>query len=90
MGKFLATELVCRLTDATQLDIGERYGGITSAAVTTIRRKVRDGKYPIVNQMVRKLTRSRQSQYLGSSEESVGHFAVRMGGPHFSPPRLPS
>ena len=48
-GKFLAAELACRLTGATQLEIGERYGGITSATVSTIRRKVRDGKHPIVN-----------------------------------------
>jgi hypothetical protein len=62
-GKFLAVELACRLTGTTQLEIGERYGGITSAAVSTIRRKVRDGKYPIVNQMVRKLTRGKLNTY---------------------------
>lgn len=57
--KFLAVELACRLTGATQREIGEHYGGITSAAVSTIRRKIRDGKYPIAelaDQMVRKLS----------------------------------
>ena len=43
--KFLAVELACRLIGATQREIGDRYGGITSAAVSTIRRKIRDGKY---------------------------------------------
>ena len=47
--KFLAAELACRLTGATRREIGERCGGLTSAAVGAIRRKVRDGKYPIVN-----------------------------------------
>jgi hypothetical protein len=57
--KFLAVELACRLTGVTQREIGEHYGGITSAAVSTIRRKIRDGKYPIaelVDQMLRNLT----------------------------------
>ena len=57
--KFLAVELACRLTGATQREIGEHYGGITFAAVSTIRRKIRDGKYPIaelVDQMPRNLT----------------------------------
>jgi hypothetical protein len=49
MAKFLAVELACDLPGATQREIGEHYGGITSATVRTIRRKVRDGKYPTVN-----------------------------------------
>ncbi len=59
VAKFLAVELACRLTGATQRDIGEHYGGITSAAVSTIRRKIRAGNYPIgelVDQMARKLS----------------------------------
>ncbi|NUQ61800.1 MAG: hypothetical protein HUU20_04885 [Pirellulales bacterium] len=62
MAKFLAVELACRLTGATQGEIGEHYGGITSAAVSTIRRKIREGKYPIAElaeQMVRKLARGK-------------------------------
>jgi len=45
--KFLAVELACRLTGQTQRAIGEHYGGITSAAVSRIRRKIREGEYPI-------------------------------------------
>ncbi len=62
VAKFLAVELACRLTGATQREIGEHYGGITSAAVSTIRRNIREGKYPIaelVDPMVRKLTRGK-------------------------------
>ena len=51
-----------RLTGATQRVIGEHYGGITSAADSRIRRKIRDGKYPIadlVEQTDRNLTRGK-------------------------------
>ena len=41
--------MACRLTGSTRREVGEHYGGLTSAAVGAIRRKVRDGKYPIVN-----------------------------------------
>ncbi len=47
--EFLAVELASRHTGATQREIGEHYGGITAGAVSTIRRKVRDGKHPIVD-----------------------------------------
>jgi hypothetical protein len=47
--KFLTVVLACRLIGVTQREIGEDYGGITSAAISTIRRKVRDGKYPTEN-----------------------------------------
>jgi hypothetical protein len=50
------------LTGATQHEIGEHHSVITSVAVGTIRRKIRDGKYPIaelVDQMARKLTGSK-------------------------------
>ena len=53
-------ELACRPTGQTQRAIGEHYGGITSVAVSTIRRKIREGKYPLAEpakKMVRKLTR---------------------------------
>ena len=45
--KFLAVELACRLTGQTQRAVGEHYGGITSAAVSRIRRKIRQGEYPV-------------------------------------------
>lgn len=45
VAKFLAVELACRLTGATQREIGEHYGSITSAAVSTLRREIREGKY---------------------------------------------
>jgi hypothetical protein len=41
--KAAAVELSCRLTGLTGRVIGAHYGGISSAAVSTIRRKVRDG-----------------------------------------------
>ena len=43
-----------------RLAISEHYGGITSAAVSTIRRNIREGRYPLAEpaeEMVRKLTR---------------------------------
>jgi hypothetical protein len=45
MAKVAAVELACRLTGLTQRAIGLHYGGITSAAVSTIRRKVREEGY---------------------------------------------
>ncbi len=36
-----------RLTDMTQRAIGGYYGGITSAAVGNIRRRLRHGDYPL-------------------------------------------
>ena len=47
MAKFAAVELACRLTGLTQRDVRQRYGHITSAAVSAIRRKVRSGAYPL-------------------------------------------
>jgi putative transposase len=64
LAKFLAVELACRLTGQTQREIGEHYGGITSAAVSAIRRKIREGKYPLealAEQMIRQLTGRLQS-----------------------------
>ncbi len=60
LAKLLAVELACRLTGQTQRAIGEHYGGITSAAVSTIRRKICDGQYPLAElaqKMLRELTR---------------------------------
>ena len=42
-----AVELACRLTGMTQRVIGMLYGGITSAAVSNIRRRLRQGRYPL-------------------------------------------
>jgi len=47
MAKFLAVELACRLTGLTQRAVGLHYGGIGSAAVSVIRRKIREGRYPV-------------------------------------------
>ena len=44
--KIVAVELACRLTELSQRAIGEHYGGIGSAAVSTIHRKVRNGQTP--------------------------------------------
>ncbi len=45
--KIVAVELACRLTGLTQRAIGMHYGGITSAAVSNIRRRLREGDYPL-------------------------------------------
>lgn len=47
LAKFPAIELACRLTSLPQRPVGEHYGGITSAAASSIRRKIREGTYPI-------------------------------------------
>jgi REP element-mobilizing transposase RayT len=45
--KFVAVEVACRLSGLTQRAIGAHYGGITSAAVSIIRRKIREGRYRV-------------------------------------------
>ena len=47
--KFVAVELSCRLTGITQREIGAHYGDITSAGVSNIRRRLRNGQYPFRN-----------------------------------------
>ena len=42
--KIVAVELACWLTELSQRAIGKHYGGLGSAAVSTIHRKVRDGQ----------------------------------------------
>ena len=56
--KIAAVELACRLTGLSQRLIGLHYGGIGSAAVSTIHRKVREGRYDVaspLNAILRKL-----------------------------------
>ena len=45
--KFVAVEIACRMTGLTQRAIGAHYGGISSAAVSNIRRRLRQGQYPL-------------------------------------------
>jgi cysteine synthase len=45
--KIVAVELACRLTELSQRTIGRHYGGIGPAAVSTIHRKVRDGRHDV-------------------------------------------
>ena len=45
--KIVAVELACRLTELSQRAIGKHYGGIGSAAVSTIHRKVREGRHDV-------------------------------------------
>jgi hypothetical protein len=47
LAKFVAVELACRLTGLTQRDVGQRYGNVTCAAVSIIRRKICSGLYPL-------------------------------------------
>ncbi len=44
--KFVAVELACRLTGMTQRAIGGHYGAISAAAVSNIRRRLRQGQGP--------------------------------------------
>ena len=55
--KFVAVELACRLTGMTQRAIGAHYGEITSAAVSNIRRRLRQGQYTC-SDIVEKLGRT--------------------------------
>jgi len=41
-------ELACRLTGLTHWAIGSHYGGVTSAAARNIRRRLREGQYPLL------------------------------------------
>ena len=45
--KFVAVEIACRLTGLTQRAIGAHYGAISSAAVSNIRRRLRQGEYTL-------------------------------------------
>ena len=45
--KIVAVELACRLTELSQRAIGKHYGGVGSAAVSTIHRKVREGRHDV-------------------------------------------
>jgi putative transposase len=49
--KLVAVELACRLTGLSQRSIGLHYGGIGSAAVSTIHRKARDGRDDITSSL---------------------------------------
>ena len=65
--KFVAVELACRLTGMTGRAVGAHYGGISSAAVSIIRRKIREGNYdlvPVVRQLLAKIhkTETRKGQ----------------------------
>ena len=58
--KFVAVELACRLTGKTGRAVGAHYGQISSAAVSIIRRNIREGKYdvgPVVKQLQTKICR---------------------------------
>ncbi len=58
LAKFVAVELTCRLTGWNQRAVGQRYGGISSAAVSTIRRKIREGRYevaPVIELLLREI-----------------------------------
>jgi REP element-mobilizing transposase RayT len=55
LAKFVAVELTCRLAGGNQRAVGQRYGGISSAAVSTIRRKIREGLYdaaPVIESLL--------------------------------------
>jgi REP element-mobilizing transposase RayT len=63
LAKFVAVELTCRLAEWNQRAVGQRYGGISSAAVSTIRRKIREGHYevaPVIESLLREITTASQ------------------------------
>ena len=49
VAKYVAVELACRLTGHSGRAVGAHYGGISSAAVSTIRRKLREGNYDLTS-----------------------------------------
>jgi hypothetical protein len=61
--KFVAVELACRMTGASGRAVGQRYGGISSAAVSIIRRKIRQGEYevaPVVFSLQQRIAKSKR------------------------------
>ena len=60
--KFVAVELACRLCGMTGREVGARYGGISSAAVSIIRRNIREGKYDVEKTVQRLLTEIRKGE----------------------------
>jgi len=63
--KFVAVELACRLTGRA---VGAHYAGISSAAVSIIRRNVREGEYDVTQVVQGLLTRIRRDHALPSQE----------------------
>ena len=65
--KFVAVELACRLTGKTGRAVGAHYGQISSAAVSIIRRNIREGKYdvgPVVKRLQKKICRDEATMRL--------------------------
>ena len=60
--KFVAVELVCRLCGMTGREVGAHYGRISSAAVSIIRRNIREGKYDVGKVVQRLLTKIRKDE----------------------------
>ena len=60
--KFVAVELACRLCGMTGREVGAHYGGISSAAVSIIRRNIREGKYDVGKVVQRLLTKIRRDE----------------------------
>jgi REP element-mobilizing transposase RayT len=61
--KFVAVELACRLTGLSGRAVGLHYGGISSAAVSIIRRKIRQGDRdvaPVVSHLQQKIAKSKR------------------------------
>jgi len=64
--KAVAVELACRLTELNQRAIGQHYGGITSAAVSIIRRKIREGRRDTtdaINQLLDQVSESKSGSH---------------------------
>ena len=64
--KFVAVELTCRLCGMTGREVGARYGRISSAAVSIIRRNIREGKYDVGKVIQRLMTEIHKDEALFS------------------------
>jgi len=65
VAKYVAVELACRLTGHSGRAVGAHYGGISSAAVSTIRRKLREGNDDLtsaVNHLATAIVQARPSK----------------------------
>jgi hypothetical protein len=63
LAKFVALELTGRLAGWNQRAVGQRYGGISSAAASTIRREIREGHSEVasvIESLLREITAASQ------------------------------
>jgi len=69
--KAAAVELACRLTGLSGRDVGQHYGGITAAAVSNTRRKIRDDQDNLATDVQRLLIRLHRTGPTQPTRQSV-------------------